>query len=149
MPFDLFDPFGLSAKATPEKKERGLLAEINNGALVFFVAAFLRALDRDPGPGSALVRPRGPSPASSPFLQPRPRTRPRTRPRSTTVSFLFAGFLLVYASPDPKPWVGLKPYSGALYSTASVLARPWPQPHPSPGPDSDSDPDQQRQPPTG
>ena len=31
VPFDLFDPFGLSAKATPEKKERGLLAEINNG----------------------------------------------------------------------------------------------------------------------
>merc|ERR1711957_829850 len=33
VPFDLFDPFGLSAKATPEKKERGLLAEINNGRL--------------------------------------------------------------------------------------------------------------------
>ena len=32
MPFDLFDPFGLSAKASPEKKEKGLLAEINNGA---------------------------------------------------------------------------------------------------------------------
>ena len=31
VPFDLFDPFGLSAKASPEKKEKGLLAEINNG----------------------------------------------------------------------------------------------------------------------
>merc|ERR1719163_563526 len=28
VPFDLFDPFGLSAKASPEKKEKGLLAEI-------------------------------------------------------------------------------------------------------------------------
>jgi len=29
--FDLFDPFGLSKKATAEKKERGLLVELNNG----------------------------------------------------------------------------------------------------------------------
>jgi len=33
VPFDLFDPFGLSAKASPEKKEKGLQAEINNGRL--------------------------------------------------------------------------------------------------------------------
>jgi len=32
-PLELFDPFGLSKKATPEKKEKGLLAEINNGRL--------------------------------------------------------------------------------------------------------------------
>jgi len=32
-PLDLFDPFGLSKKATPEKKEKGLLIEINNGRL--------------------------------------------------------------------------------------------------------------------
>jgi hypothetical protein len=31
VPFDLFDPFGLSSKASPEKKAKGLLAEINNG----------------------------------------------------------------------------------------------------------------------
>jgi len=30
---DLFDPFGLSKNRTPEQKEKGLLAEINNGRL--------------------------------------------------------------------------------------------------------------------
>ena len=29
----LFDPFGLSKNASPEKKEKGLIAEINNGRL--------------------------------------------------------------------------------------------------------------------
>jgi len=33
VPFDYFDPFGLSAKATPEKKAKGLLIELNNGRL--------------------------------------------------------------------------------------------------------------------
>jgi len=33
VPLDLYDPFGWSAKAGPEKKARGLQAEINNGRL--------------------------------------------------------------------------------------------------------------------
>merc|ERR1719163_1775510 len=33
VPFNLFDPFGLSKNATPEKKAKGLLAEVNNGRL--------------------------------------------------------------------------------------------------------------------
>ena len=33
VPFDLFDPFGLQKKMTPERKEKALLAEINNGRL--------------------------------------------------------------------------------------------------------------------
>lgn len=33
MPFNLFDPFMLSSKASAEKKEKGLVAEINNGRL--------------------------------------------------------------------------------------------------------------------
>ena len=33
MPFALFDPFGLASKLTPERKEKALLAEINNGRL--------------------------------------------------------------------------------------------------------------------
>jgi len=31
VPFNLFDPFGLQSKMTPEKKAKSLLAEINNG----------------------------------------------------------------------------------------------------------------------
>jgi len=33
VPFNLFDPFGLTGKMTPERKEKALLAEINNGRL--------------------------------------------------------------------------------------------------------------------
>merc|ERR1712094_108675 len=33
IPFNLFDPFGFTAKLTPERKEKALLAEINNGRL--------------------------------------------------------------------------------------------------------------------
>jgi len=33
VPFDYFDPFGWSKNATPEKKARGLTAEVNNGRL--------------------------------------------------------------------------------------------------------------------
>jgi len=33
VPFDLFDPFNLSRNASPEKKAKGLVAEINNGRL--------------------------------------------------------------------------------------------------------------------
>merc|ERR1712031_92796 len=36
VPFDLFDPFGLQGKMSPEKKEKALLAEINNGRLAMF-----------------------------------------------------------------------------------------------------------------
>merc|ERR1711966_327376 len=33
VPLNLWDPFGFLSKATPEKKEKALLAEINNGRL--------------------------------------------------------------------------------------------------------------------
>ena len=33
MPLDLWDPFGFTKKMTPERKEKALVAEINNGRL--------------------------------------------------------------------------------------------------------------------
>jgi len=33
VPYDLYDPFGISKNASPEKKAKGLVAEINNGRL--------------------------------------------------------------------------------------------------------------------
>ena len=33
VPLELFDPFGLQKNMSPEKKEKSLLAEINNGRL--------------------------------------------------------------------------------------------------------------------
>ena len=51
---DLFDPFGLSKNASPEKKEKGLRAEINNGRLAQVgILAFL-AEQKVPGSVPAL-----------------------------------------------------------------------------------------------
>merc|ERR1712023_521450 len=33
VPLDLWDPFGFTSKMTPERKEKALIAEINNGRL--------------------------------------------------------------------------------------------------------------------
>ena len=33
VPLDLWDPFGFTTKLTPERKEKALLAEVNNGRL--------------------------------------------------------------------------------------------------------------------
>jgi len=54
VPFDLFDPFGLSKNASPEKKAKGLLAEINNGrAAQLGIMAFV-AESKIPGSVPAL-----------------------------------------------------------------------------------------------
>merc|ERR1719460_268203 len=54
VPFELFDPFGLSKSASPEKKEKGLIAEINNGRLAMIgIMAFL-AEQKVPGSVPAL-----------------------------------------------------------------------------------------------
>jgi len=55
VPLDLFDPFGLSKNASPEKKARGLLTEINNGrAAMLGIMGFL-AESKVPGAVPALT----------------------------------------------------------------------------------------------
>ena len=55
MPFDLFDPFGLSKNASPEKKEKGLRAEINNGRLAQVGILGFLAEQKVPGSVPALT----------------------------------------------------------------------------------------------
>ena len=54
IPFDLFDPFGLSKNASPEKKEAGLRAEINNGRLAQIGIMAFMAESKVPGSVPAL-----------------------------------------------------------------------------------------------
>merc|ERR1719461_1416114 len=57
VPFNLFDPFKLSKNATPEKKAKGLLAEVNNGRLAMIGLMGFLAETKVPGsvPGLASV----------------------------------------------------------------------------------------------
>merc|ERR1711959_111635 len=54
VPFDLFDPFGLSKNASPEKKAKGLIAEINNGRLAMLGIMGFLAEQKVPGSVPAL-----------------------------------------------------------------------------------------------
>merc|ERR1719421_1101468 len=49
MPLDLFDPFGFTKKMTPEKKEKSLVAEINNGRLAMLGIMAFVAESKVPG----------------------------------------------------------------------------------------------------
>jgi len=55
VPFDLFDPFGLSKNASPEKKAKGLLAEINNGRLAMLGIMAFVSESKVPGSVPALA----------------------------------------------------------------------------------------------
>jgi len=55
MPFELFDPFNLSAKASDEKKAKGLVAEINNGRLAQLGIMGFLAEQKVPGSVPALT----------------------------------------------------------------------------------------------
>ena len=55
VPLDLYDPLGLSQNATPEKKEKGLLAEINNGRLAMIGIMGFMAESKVPGSVPALT----------------------------------------------------------------------------------------------
>ena len=59
VPFDLFDPFGLSKNASPEKKAKGLIAEINNGRLAMIGIMGFCAASKLPGsvPGLQFIKP--------------------------------------------------------------------------------------------
>jgi len=57
VPFNLYDPFKLSKNASPEKKAKGLLAEVNNGRLAMIGLMGFLAEAKVPGsvPGLASV----------------------------------------------------------------------------------------------
>jgi len=55
IPFELFDPFNLSKNASPEKKEKGLLMEINNGRLAMLGIMGFLAEQKVPGSVPALT----------------------------------------------------------------------------------------------
>jgi len=59
VPFDLFDPFQLSKNASPEKKAKGLVAEINNGRLAMIGIMGFAAASKVPGsvPGLQFIAP--------------------------------------------------------------------------------------------
>jgi len=55
VPFDLYDPFGFSKNASPEKKAKGLLVEINNGRLAMLGIMAFVAESKVPGAVPALA----------------------------------------------------------------------------------------------
>merc|ERR1719163_1440625 len=55
VPLDLYDPFGFSKNATPEKKEKGLLIEINNGRLAMIGLMGFLSESKVPGSVPALT----------------------------------------------------------------------------------------------
>ena len=59
VPFDLYDPFGFSKNATPEKKAKGLVTEINNGRLAMIGIMGFCAAAKVPGavPGLDFIPP--------------------------------------------------------------------------------------------
>jgi hypothetical protein len=82
-PFNLYDPFKLSKNASPEKKAKGLLTEVNNGRLAMCAATEHTTLRRAlaspvppvarPRPGVPhlrveSMRPAAPTPAPEPLF---------------------------------------------------------------------------------
>jgi len=55
VPLELFDPFGFSKNASPEKKEKGLITEINNGRLAMLGIMGFLAEQKVPGSVPALT----------------------------------------------------------------------------------------------
>ena len=54
VPLDLWDPFGFTKKMTAERKEKALVAELNNGRLAMFGIMGFIAASKVPGSVPAL-----------------------------------------------------------------------------------------------
>ena len=59
MPLDLWDPFGFTKKMTAERKEKALVAELNNGRLAMLACFAFYAESKIPGavPALSFIKP--------------------------------------------------------------------------------------------
>ena len=118
VPLDLWDPFGFTKKLSPERKEKALLAEVNNGRLAMIgifgmisASKGLKVRSRRSGATGRRGTTPTPSPARHTFLS----------------SHLMLGALAAAQVPGLDSIEGIKPYAGEVMApfTASDASLPF------------------------